>query len=487
MAKRTSTKPRSGLHRATVMSGHFRYPMQITIHDAMAAQRRFFHEGTTRAVRLRQDRLRALGARIQDWTDRILAALEADLGKPRFEAYLSEIHFSLQEIAYTARRLKRWARPKRVASNLYNFPARCEIRPEPYGLALILGPWNYPFQLVLGPLISAIAAGNCAIIKPSEHAPATAELLRELVAACFDPGHVSVIQGGAGVAQELLQQRFDHVFYTGNARVGRSVMEACARHLTPLTLELGGKCPCIVDHRVALEQTVERIARGKFFNAGQTCVAPDYVCVHESIADRFVELLHETIRRFYGEEPAQSPDYGRIINAGHFDRLLGLLPDRGWSLGRHDRAGLFFAPTVLSDVDWDDKVMADEIFGPILPCLVYDELDAVLAEIRHRPEALALYVFSRDRAFQERCLQSIPSGGACLNDVMMHITPLTLPFGGVGQSGMGRYHGRFGFDTFSQARSVVRRPFGFDPFAVVPPYGSALARIRPFLARWYHR
>jgi aldehyde dehydrogenase (NAD+) len=465
----------------------FRLAMQTTLHEAVNAQRRFFLQGATRDVHFRQERLRALASLIQAWSERILSALQQDLGKPRLEAYLSEIHFTLQEIAYTVRRLPRWTRPKRVAANLYHLPARCEIRPEPYGLVLILGPWNYPFQLVLGPLLSAVAAGNCAILKPSEHAPATAVLLEELIGTCFDPGHVRVIQGEADVAQELLNQRFDHVFYTGNTRVAHSVMEACARHLTPLTLELGGKCPCIVDHRVALDQAADRIARGKFFNAGQTCVAPDYVCVHQSIAARLIDRLQETIGRFYGEEPGQSPDYARIVNVRHFDRLLALLPDRGWSLGRHDRERLFFAPTVLPDADWEDDVMAEEIFGPILPCLVYDELEPVLAEIRRRPAPLALYVFSRDRAFQERCLQSVPSGGACLNDVMIQVTPLTLPFGGVGQSGMGRYHGRFGFDTFSHARSVVRRPFGFDPFAVFPPYGSVLNRIRPFLSRWYHR
>jgi aldehyde dehydrogenase (NAD+) len=461
--------------------------MHENIHETVEAQRRFFLRGATRDVGFRQARLRRLGNCICEWEGRALEALQRDLGKPAVEAYLGEIHFTLQEIAHTARRIRRWSRPQRVRANLYNLPARCEIQPEPRGVVLILGPWNYPFQLVLGPLISAVAAGNCAIMKPSEQTPATASLLRELVSTCFDPGHVCVVEGGVEVAQALLKERFDHVFYTGNARVGERVMEACAKHLTPVTLELGGKSPCIVDHRVVLDQAVERIARGKFFNAGQTCVAPDYVCVHASIADRFTNRMQETLGRFYGEHPDQSPDYGRIVNLSQFDRLLGLLPNMSWSLGRHDRQHLFFAPTVLRDVTWSDPVMKEEIFGPILPVLVYEELDPLLAEIRKQPEPLALYVFSRHREFQERCLRALPSGGACINDVMMHITPLTLPFGGVGQSGMGRYRGRFGFDTFSHARSVVRRPFGLDPFSVTPPYGSILKWIRPFLSRWYHR
>jgi aldehyde dehydrogenase (NAD+) len=465
----------------------FRRDMQEGIHESVNAQRRFFVQGSTRDIRFRREQLRRLGDCIDSWEERILAALHSDLGKPRVEAYLGEVHFTLQEITYTADRIRRWSRPQRVRPNLYNRPARCEIQPEPRGVVLILGPWNYPFQLVLGPLVSAVAAGNCAVVKPSEQAPATARLLQELVSVCFDPGHVIVIEGGAEVAQALLKERFDHVFFTGNARVGQLVMEACARHLTPVTLELGGKSPCIVDHRVVVDQAAERIARGKFFNAGQTCVAPDYVCVHESIAEQFTNRLQEIIGRFYGEHPAQSPDYGRIANLTQFDRLLGLLPDRGWSLGRHDRDQRFFAPTVLRDVTWTDAVMGEEIFGPILPCLVYDELDPLLAEIRKLPEPLALYVFSKNREFQERCLRGIPSGGACVNDVIMQITPLTLPFGGVGRSGMGRYHGRFGFDTFSHARSVVRRPFGLDPFSVSPPYGSILKWIRPFLRRWYHR
>lgn len=444
--------------------------MKATINGAVEAQRQLFQTGATRDVSFRRARLQRLAKVVRTWEERILAALKQDLGKPRLEAYLSEVHFTLQEIACAVKHLNRWTRPQRVATNLLNFPARCEIRREPYGVVLILGPWNYPFQLVIVPLVSAVAAGNCVIVKPSEHAPATAALTRDLIAECFDSNHVTAFDGGPEVAQGLLGQVFDYVFYTGNARVGRLVMQACAGNLTPLTLELGGKCPCLVDHRIEMDTAVKRIARGKFFNAGQTCVAPDYVCVPESIYDRFFDRLRETVERFYGREPEKSPDYGRIVSQKHFDRLLGLLSDKAQSVGRHDRETRFFAPTLIRDVGWQDRVMEEEIFGPILPCLVYSDLGSLLAEIGRRPKPLAFYVFSKDAAFQARCLESVSSGGACVNDTLMHITPLTLPFGGVGQSGMGRYHGKFGFDTFTHARSLMRKNLGFDLLAVYPPY-----------------
>jgi aldehyde dehydrogenase (NAD+) len=455
--------------------------MPATIHEALEAQREFFETGATRPVAVRKARLRRLAEIIRAWDERILTALSEDLGKPRIEAYLSEVHFVLQELGYTLRRLERWARPKRVMPNLFNWPARCEIRSEPYGIVLLLGPWNYPFQLVMAPLISAIAAGNCVVVKPSEHAPATAALLREMLSESFDPSQVMTFLGGAEVARSLLDERFDYVFYTGNGRVAREIMESCAKHVTPLTLELGGKCPCIVDQRVDLERAVRRIARGKFFNAGQTCVAPDYVCVHESIYEAFLARMRGTLEAFYGKEPRHSPDYARIVNVRHFDRLFELLPEPVRRAGNHDRTARFFAPTLLKDVGWNDRVMDEEIFGPILPCLVYSDLAEVLLKIRRRPKPLALYVFSDSKAAQEQCLESVASGGVCINDTLMHITALTLPFGGVGESGMGQYHGRFGFETFSHTRGVMRK--GVDFFNVCPPYGSVLERIRPFLGR----
>jgi aldehyde dehydrogenase (NAD+) len=457
--------------------------MSAIIHSALEAQRQFFASGATRDVAGRKARLRRLAEIIRAWDERILGVLKEDLGKPRIEAYLSEVHLVLDEIGYTLKRLDRWVRPRRVRSNVFNWPARCEIRSEPYGVVLILGPWNYPFQLVMAPLISAVAAGNCVVTKPSEQAPATAALMRELLSECFDPHQVTTFMGGVEVAQGLLEERFDYVFYTGNGAVARKVMSACARHLTPVTLELGGKCPCIVDHRIHLGRAVRRIARGKFMNAGQTCVAPDYVCVHESIYEEFVSRMQSTVGQFYGSEPGQSPDYGRIVNERHFDRLYELLPERQRREGGHDRARRFIAPTVVRDVGWNDRLMEEEIFGPILPILAYSDLGSVLVEISQRPKPLACYVFSESVAVQERVLESIASGGVCINDTVMHITALNLPFGGVGESGMGRYRGRFGFDTFSHSRSVMRKGFRFDLFNVCPPYGSTLERIKPFLRR----
>lgn len=458
--------------------------LRMSIRAAVEAQRRLFEAGATRDIAMRRARLRRLAGVIGAWDDRILKALRSDLGKPGLEAYMSEVQVVLREIGEAVKRLAGWARPRRVATNWYNVPARCEVRWEPYGVVLILGPWNYPFQLLMAPLVSALAAGNCVMLKPSEQAPATAALLREMLAECFDANYVGVLEGGADVGEALLEERWDYVLYTGNSRVGRRVMAACAKHLTPVTLELGGKSPCLVDFRIDLDRAVRRIARGKFFNAGQTCVAPDYVCVHESIYDQFLERMRAVLQQFYGADARQSPDYGRIVNTRHFDRLQALVPEGAWRLGENDRDRLCFVPTLIRDVGWEDPVMAEEIFGPILPCLAYGDLGGVLEKIRGRPKPLAFYVFTTDRGVQERCLESVPSGGACVNDTIMHITPSSLPVGGVGESGMGRYRGRYGFETFSHARGVMRKGFRFDWIRMCPPYGTMLDRIRPILKRW---
>jgi aldehyde dehydrogenase (NAD+) len=445
----------------------------------LQAQRAFFRTGATRPLAFRREALQRLRDALVQREGELLAALREDLGRPAAEAYTSEIGFVLAEIAFTLRHLAGWVRPGRESTPPLLFPATSWIHRDPYGCALVIGPWNYPLQLLLVPLAGAIAAGNCAVIKPSELAPRTAEAVGRLVADTFPAEHVAVVQGGAEAVQALLSERFDYLFFTGGARVGRIVMEAAARFLTPLTLELGGKSPCIVDADADLAVAARRIAWGKFMNAGQTCVAPDFVLVHASVRAALVKRLAEAVRAFYGDDPRASPDYGRIVSERHFDRLAGLVQGGRTACGGvGDRDARYFAPTVLEDVQWDAPVMQEEIFGPILPVLDFASLDEAVERLRALPRPLALYVFARDRAVQDRLLRELPSGSACINDTISQLINPRLPFGGIGDSGLGAYHGRHSFDTFSHARGVVRRGTWFDLAVRYPPYRTPLAVLR---------
>lgn len=445
----------------------------------LAAQRAFFESGATRAVAFRREALQRLRAALVAHEAQLLEALHEDLGRPATEAYASECGFVLGELDFALRRLEGWTRPRKVRTPPLLFPARSWIAPEPYGCALVIGPWNYPVQLLLVPLVSAIAAGNCVVLKPSELAPRSAQAVARIVAAAFAREHVAVVQGGAEAVRDLLAQRFDYLFFTGGARVGRIVMEAAAQHLTPLTLELGGKSPCIVDADADLDVAARRIAWGKFMNAGQTCVAPDFVLAHASVHARLLERLAAVLRGFYGADARRSPDYGRIINAQHFDRLVRLLA-RGRIVagGATDRASRYIGPTLLADVQWSDPVMQEEIFGPILPVLAFEDRDDAVARLRALPRPLALYVFSADARTQQEWLDRLPSGGACINDTVAQLLNPRLPFGGIGDSGLGAYHGRHGFDTFSHARAVVRRGNWWDLAAKYPPYRTPLPVLR---------
>jgi aldehyde dehydrogenase (NAD+) len=353
------------------------------------------------------------------------------------------------------------------------------VQSEPFGVVLILGPWNYPLQLLVSPLVSAIAAGNCVALKPSELAPRTAEAIARLIRDCFEERLVTVVNGGPDVAEALLRQRFDKIFFTGSTRVGRLVMEAAAKHLTPVTLELGGKCPAIVCADASLALAARRIAWGKFLNAGQTCVAPDFVLVAREARDPFLAAMRKVLPEFYGDDAARSEDYGRIVNRAHFERLVSYLQDgKAVHGGRHDAKDLFIAPTILANVSPDAAVMQEEIFGPILPVLEFDKLDHALALLRGRPTPLALYVFTRDRATEARVLAEARSGGACVNDVVSHMIGPGLPFGGLGASGMGAYRGRAGFEAFSHQRAVLRRATWPDlPFRY-PPQKLSLAGLK---------
>jgi len=443
------------------------------IKEAVQAQKAFFATGKTKAIQFRKKQLQRLKQAVNDYQETITDALFQDLGKPKFEGIVTEIAYCGEEIDYILQHLDRWAKAKPVRTPLNFFPAKSFIVPEPLGQVLIIGPWNYPFQLVIIPLLGAIAAGNCAIVKPSEMTPNTSKVVADLMGETFDPNYITVIEGDKTVAQELLQQKFDHIFYTGGSAVGKMVMKAAADHLTPVTLELGGKSPCIVEPDIHVEHSARRIIWGKFINAGQTCIAPDYLLVHRGIKDPLIDAMKDCIREFYGENPAESPDYARIVNDKHFNRLRELL-DNGTIIvgGEADAEGRYIAPTLLDSVSWDDPVMQAEIFGPILPILEYDELESAIAQINERPKPLALYLFSKDKTKQNQVLQDTSAGGVTLNDTMLHFASTELPFGGVGESGMGAYHGKASFDTFTHYKSVTNRKFWLDIKLRYPPYAD---------------
>lgn len=461
--------------------------MELPPDELLQQQRRFFRTGQTRSIAFRKKSLGALRSALQQHEATVLKALQQDLHKSPGQAWATELGPLHAELDYALRRLPRWMRPERRPTPWFAWPARAHLHPEPRGVVLILGPWNYPVNLMLTPLISALAAGNCVVLKPSEHAPATAQALATLIRDTFPAEHVSVICGGPEVARALVRLPYDMIFYTGNTAVGREIMAAAAANLTPLTLELGGKCPCLVCADAPLASTARRIAWGKFLNAGQTCVAPDFVWAERTIAAPLVEQLMTAIRDFYGDDPRTSPDYGRIVNRAHFDRLVSYLAQgRIVFGGEYDPEELYVAPTILVDAPWTAPVMQEEIFGPILPVLTFDHLEDVVAAWEDRPSPLAVYLFTRDRARQQLLLKRLRSGGVCLNDTVVQAALCTLPFGGLGASGLGSYHGKAGFDAFSHYRSVLNRsarcelPFRYPPLRLGL---SALKRALRFVLR----
>ncbi|MEB3350574.1 MAG: aldehyde dehydrogenase family protein [Cyanobacteriota bacterium] len=450
-----------------------------------ASLRQPVRQGDTRPIAWRLQQLERLERGLQQHETAVLAALAADLGKPEVEAWF-ELVAVRQEIDLCRRRLRRWMAPRPVAVPLSLRPGRAEVIAEPLGCVLIIGPWNYPLSLTLQPLVSALAAGNTAILKPSEQAPATAAVLERIIQAAFAGNSVLVAQGDGTVAQALLEQPFDHIFFTGGERVGRLVMAAAARHLTPVTLELGGKSPAVVLNDADLDVTARRLVWGKALNAGQTCIAPDHLLVQRGVVDSLVERMGARIEACFGPDPLQSPDLATIVNGAQFQRLAALLEGarlngrilRGGSIDPSRRR---IAPTLIRVDDPNDPLMAEEIFGPLLPVLTVDTLDEAIASIQRRPRPLALYLFSRSDHAQRRILQGTSSGGVCINDVVLQVGIPDLPFGGVGPSGIGSYHGQAGFDTFSHLRSVLRRPFRLDlPFRY-PPYAGKLPLVRRLL------
>jgi len=449
--------------------------MQQLLHD----HRSYFASGVTKDLSFRREQLRVLKKALLACEHLLFHALKEDLGKPAFEAYGGETAIVVNEIDHAVRNLRCWAKPRRVRTPLSHFPARSAIHPDPFGVALIIGPWNFPVQLMLAPLVGAMAAGNCAVLKPAISTPHTSHILAKLIRENFDPAYVSIIEGGAETAQELLAERFDYIFFTGGPATGKLVMAAAAKHLTPVTLELGGKNPCIVDADIPLDVTARRIVWGKFFNAGQSCVAVDYLLVDRRVKQELLSRIIACIEEFYGEDPSRSPDLARIVDEAHFDRLLALL-GRGDVLigGVSDRATRYIAPTVIDGITGNEPVMEDEIFGPLLPVITYDDLSEAIDFVNARPKPLALYFFSRDKTRQEKVLRGTSSGGGCINDTVIHETVTGLPFGGVGDSGMGKYHGKASFDTFSHDRSIVRNNFFIDIFLRYPPYQDHLTWLR---------
>ncbi|KZE48051.1 aldehyde dehydrogenase [Rossellomorea marisflavi] len=434
-----------------------------TVKQAIQNQKSFFKNGHTRPISSRKETLQTLYRMIKDHEEDIIHALQMDLNKSEMETYATEIGILLEEIRFVLKQIDEWAEPKKVKVAKTHIGSKSYSVPEPYGVTLIISPWNYPFQLALAPVIGAIAAGNAAIIKPSELTVHTSRLLERIISARFD-GHVlKVIEGGVETTGHLLDQPFDYIFFTGSVPVGKVVMEAASKRLIPVTLELGGKSPCIVDQTADIALAAKRIAFGKVTNAGQTCIAPDYLFLHKSIKEQFITEFKNAVVTFYGPEPLKNDKYGRIINERHFDRIASYLDDGEILLGgKLDRTFLKMEPTLMTPRDHSVPVMQEEIFGPVFPVLEYENLEEVIDYVTERPKPLALYLFTNNEATEAAITGNISYGGGCINDTLMHIVTPYLPFGGVGESGMGSYHGESSFSTFSHYKSVMKQTNKFD-------------------------
>lgn len=448
--------------------------------DALALERRLrdtFDSERTRPASWRKKQLRRLLDLVRENSEALLDALREDLGRPAFEGWLAEIHYLEVEIEEILKAVDGWMKPRKTSTPLVLQPGRAYVQPDPLGVVLIISPWNYPIQLCLAPLAAALAAGNCAVVKPSELSAASSRILADLLPRYLDSDAVAVVEGAVAETTALLEQRWDHILFTGGERVGKVVMAAAARHLTPVTLELGGKSPVIVDHTADIDVAARRILWGKAFNSGQTCIAPDYILVEEAVREPLTLALIETLGEFFGDDPQKSPDYGRMVSLAHYDRVVGLTEHGRVRHGGHwDREDRFIEITLLEDVEPASPLMQEEIFGPLLPILPIRDIEEAIRFVNARPKPLALYVHSRDRAHQEAVLHRTSSGGLVMNDSGTHFVVSGLPFGGVGTSGMGAYHGRHGFDTFSHLKAVFEKPTFLDPALRYPPYTESKKR-----------
>ncbi|WP_230500381.1 aldehyde dehydrogenase [Sutcliffiella rhizosphaerae] len=452
--------------------------MQEHVDKLLMNHKHYFENGETKSIDFRLKQLATLKKAILHYEQDLMDALNKDLGKSIFEAYGSEIGFVKDSIKYFMKNLKSWAKVRKVKTPLVHAGAKSFIYSEPYGTVLIVGPFNYPVQLILEPLIGAIAAGNCAVVKPSEFTPNVTNVLVEMIHEYFDEAYISVVTGAKDETSALIHAPFDYIFFTGSVGVGKIVMQAAAKRLVPVTLELGGKSPCIVHKDANLEIAAKRIVWGKFMNAGQTCVAPDYLLVHTDVKSKLITFIKKTLIDFYGEDAEKSKDYGRVVNEGQLERLTSLVErEKVVSGGKVNTEALYMEPTIMDNVNWEDNVMQDEIFGPILPVLEYRDLHEALKTINNQPKPLALYVFTENKEVEEMVMGGTSFGGGCVNDTVTHLTNPNLPFGGVGTSGIGAYHGKKSFETFSHQKSVMRKSTKFDLKFLYPPYSEKSIRL----------
>ncbi len=435
----------------------------MKIKDLVVEQRKFYQTNTTLSYEYRMNALEKLKKAIILYEDKLKAALKADLGKSPYEAFLTEIGVTLKEISYLSKNLKKYMKNKTVKTSLVDFPAKSFRSPHPYGVVLVISPWNYPVYLTFAPLVGAIAAGNTVILKPSNYSPNTSSVIQEIIVQTFSEEYVATVLGGREENQALLDQKFDYIFFTGSVNVGKIVMEKAAKNLTPISLELGGKSPTIVSKDANIELAARRIAFGKFLNSGQTCVAPDYLFIHEDVKAEFLAEFKKSVYKFYGDKPLDNPDYPKIINEKHFERLLGLVKNQTIFMGGDNDASLRkISPTVLEDVDKASPIMQEEIFGPILPVMTFNDIQEPISYINSNPHPLALYLFTSSKITEKKVLTECNFGGGCINDTIMQVASDYLPFGGVGESGMGAYHGKSSFDTFTHYRSIIKKSTIFD-------------------------
>ncbi|ARM33178.1 aldehyde dehydrogenase [Legionella longbeachae] len=450
----------------------------MDIHTVVEAQRKFAMAGQAKKILFRKQQLQKLKDILKQKEQELFQALYADIKKSQFETYLTELALIYHEIDKAIKYVAKWSKPIKIRTGLVNQPGKSFILPEPYGTTLIIGAWNYPYQLTLSPLVAAIAAGNTSIIKPSELTKNTSSVIAQIINQNFDSDYLHVVEGGVEITQELLSHRFDKLFFTGSTAVGKVVAKAAAEHLTPVTLELGGKSPCIVFSDADLKTSAQRIVWGKFLNAGQTCIAPDYLLVEDSIYHPLLAELKNQLNKIIGPNPIDSESYVRIIDQKHVQRLKKLIdPQKVYVGSQVIEAENYIEPTILKDVDFTDEIMKEEIFGPILPVIPFSELKPILQELKARPRPLALYVFGKNQQLPTQVIHEVSFGGGCINDVLMHICDSNLPFGGVGESGMGSYHGEAGFKSFSHFKSIVKKSFWFEPPIKYKPYNQLKLRI----------
>ncbi len=453
------------------------------IEDLVKNQREYFNLGETLPYKFRLEALKKLKNGIEKHEKEIMEALKLDLGKSATESYMCEIGMVLSELKYAIRHLKSWIKKEKVRTPLAQFPSKSFIVKEPLGVVLIMSPWNYPFMLAIDPLIGAIGAGNCAVIKPASYAKNTSNIIKKLLGECFDERYVSVVLGGREENSALLEQRFDYIFFTGSVSVGKFVAEKASKNLTPVTLELGGKSPCVIDKTANLKIAARRLAFGKFLNVGQTCVAPDYLLIDKSVKEEFLKYFMAEIKKMFGEEPLKNESYGKIINEKHFNRICGLIDKNNLIFGGDsDEKSLKIEPTILDNVTLDDACMKEEIFGPIMPVISFNNIDDAIKIIRNFEKPLALYLFSNDKKVVNRFLTSVPYGGGCVNDTIIHLATTKMGFGGVGYSGYGSYHGKRSFLTFSHEKSIVKKSPSVDLPIRYQPYSKLKDKlIRKFL------